>query len=184
MYMENIFEKRAIIISEQTTYTGDEQSEIFLDKVKSENPDMFVRFLNLVKNKGLEFAKDKYKEFDVELITKSQKDKTDDVNNKKIIDKFIRMIPKSFLSSIKSDDGCFSDRKFYWVLGRHLWEFEKRYGVSEVEYLEKLILDDGFERFKMGTDDSDIEGYTDYVNPYEEYFFTQLSKKMGETIEW
>lgn len=46
----------------------------FLDKVKKENPDMYSKFLNIVGNKGLEIAKQKYQEFDPEYIKQKKKE--------------------------------------------------------------------------------------------------------------
>ena len=43
---------------------GNSSETEFMDKVKTENPDMTDRFRSLMKNKGLEYAKDKYKDFD------------------------------------------------------------------------------------------------------------------------
>jgi hypothetical protein len=44
------------------------ESKEFLDKVKQENPEQIVRFLSLIKNKGLEIAKEKYIEIDPEVL--------------------------------------------------------------------------------------------------------------------
>ncbi len=44
----------------------DPENEKFLDKVKKENPDEYTRFLNLIGNKGLEVAKQKYQIYDPE----------------------------------------------------------------------------------------------------------------------
>ncbi len=54
----------------------DKDNEKFLDKVKKENPDMYAKFLNLVGNKGLEVAKQKYQEYDPEYVElKKQEEK-------------------------------------------------------------------------------------------------------------
>lgn len=47
---------------------GNSSETEFMDKVKTENPDMTDRFRSLMKNKGLEYAKDKYKDFDPAVI--------------------------------------------------------------------------------------------------------------------
>ena len=39
------------------------ENENFLDKVKKENPDLYSKFLNIIGNKGLEIAKQKYQEY-------------------------------------------------------------------------------------------------------------------------
>lgn len=47
-------------------------NEEFLDKVKKENPDMYGQLLSTIGNKGLEFAKKKYQDYDPEFV-KSEK---------------------------------------------------------------------------------------------------------------
>lgn len=44
------------------------ENEEFLDKVKKENPNEYVKFLNILNNKGLEIAKKKYQDYDPEYI--------------------------------------------------------------------------------------------------------------------
>jgi len=46
----------------------DPENQKFLDKVKKENPDLYTKFLNLVGNKGLQVAKEKYVEHDPEEV--------------------------------------------------------------------------------------------------------------------
>lgn len=48
------------------------ENEEFLNKVKKENPELYTKFLNIVSNKGLEIAKQKYQEYDPEFV-KSEK---------------------------------------------------------------------------------------------------------------
>jgi hypothetical protein len=52
-----------------------EEEYNFLKKVQSENPTLYNRFYSLVKNKGLDVAQEKYKEFDPEIIKQKEKDK-------------------------------------------------------------------------------------------------------------
>jgi len=73
----------------------DKDNETFLDKVKEENPDLYSRFLTIIGNKGLDVAKEKYKEFDPEEIIKKNKEikkiqrkEIKDLSNKKILDIF------------------------------------------------------------------------------------------------
>jgi len=64
----------------------DKDNEKFLDKVKKENPDLYTRFLNIVGNKGLDVAKEKYKEFDPVLVKiQQQKDKDEKALEKKLV---------------------------------------------------------------------------------------------------
>ena len=46
----------------------DPENEKFLDKVKIENPDLYTKFLNLVANKGLTIAKEKYVQYDPDVV--------------------------------------------------------------------------------------------------------------------
>jgi len=52
----------------------DADNEKFLNKVKKENPDLYSKFLNLVGNKGLKIAKEKYVEYDPETIKKREEE--------------------------------------------------------------------------------------------------------------
>lgn len=52
----------------------DTDNEKFLNKVKKENPDLYSKFLNLVGNKGLKIAKEKYVEYDPETIKKRKEE--------------------------------------------------------------------------------------------------------------
>lgn len=52
-----------------------EEEYSFLKKVQVENPSLYSRFYSIVKNKGLEVAKEKYKEYDPELIKQKEKEK-------------------------------------------------------------------------------------------------------------
>jgi hypothetical protein len=52
-----------------------EEEYTFLKKVVGENPSLYSRFYSIVKNKGLEVAKEKYKEYDPELIKQKEKEK-------------------------------------------------------------------------------------------------------------
>jgi hypothetical protein len=65
----------------------DPENEKFLDQVKKENPNLYSKFLNIVGNKGLEKAKEKYKEYDpiaVEKIEKAEKEKQRLINKEKL----------------------------------------------------------------------------------------------------
>ena len=53
-----------IINEANIIYTDDLDETEFLKMVKEQNPDLYNRFFSLVKNRGLEIAKEKYKEFD------------------------------------------------------------------------------------------------------------------------
>jgi len=59
----------------------------FIKKIKLENPDLLNKFLNIVTNKGLNVAIEKYKEFDPEIIARK---KSDIVNRQREYDKRIK----------------------------------------------------------------------------------------------
>ena len=42
----------------------DKDNSIFMNKVKKENPELYTKFLSILKNKGLEVSKEKYEEYD------------------------------------------------------------------------------------------------------------------------
>lgn len=64
--MKKIFEFKVFDVLQ------DAENVKFLDKVKKENPNLYNKFLNLIGNKGLSVAKDKYKEFEPEYVKKQQ----------------------------------------------------------------------------------------------------------------
>lgn len=55
----------------------DPENAKFLDRVKKENPDLYSKFLNLVGNKGLEKAKERYVKYDPEFV-KLRKEKEEE----------------------------------------------------------------------------------------------------------
>jgi len=42
----------------------DKENAEFMDKVKKENPELYVKFLNILSNKGINVAKEKYEDYD------------------------------------------------------------------------------------------------------------------------
>lgn len=73
-------------------------NEEFLDKVKKENPDLYSKFLNILGNKGLEKAKEKYQQYDPEFvkseISRKKKEKTKEYKEEE----------RSFLLSMYKDE--------------------------------------------------------------------------------
>ncbi|MCF7866773.1 hypothetical protein K9L67_06030 [Candidatus Woesearchaeota archaeon] len=58
----------------------DESNRKFLNKVKDENPELYGRFMSLVGNKGLEIAKQKYKQYDpIEIDEIKRKEKREEL---------------------------------------------------------------------------------------------------------
>lgn len=87
----------------------DKENVKFLDKIKKENPDLYPKFLNILKNKGLDVAKEKYqihspeykkqqKELDKEEARERRKEKTEE--GKEEIRKKIKTEFKSELEKI------------------------------------------------------------------------------------
>ena len=77
--MRKIFEFRVFDILQ------DKENVKFLDKVKKDNPELYNKFLNLIGNKGLIIAKEKYMEFEPEYKKKmAEKEKKRKDNIKKI----------------------------------------------------------------------------------------------------
>jgi hypothetical protein len=60
--MRKIFEFKAFDV------VNNPENEEFLKKVKKQNPDLYSRFVSIIGNKGLEAAKDKYKQYDPEWL--------------------------------------------------------------------------------------------------------------------
>jgi len=60
--MRKIFEFKAFDV------VNNPENQEFLKKVKTQNPDLYSRFVSIIGNKGLEVAKDKYNEYDPEWI--------------------------------------------------------------------------------------------------------------------
>jgi len=61
----------------------DKETETFLRKVKEENPDEYGHFVTLVGNKGLEVAKDRYKEYDPNYWKEQRKKEKEDALRRK-----------------------------------------------------------------------------------------------------
>jgi hypothetical protein len=67
--LKNILES---IIINRLTESEDEYN--FLKKVKTENPELYARFHSIVRNKSLDIAIEKYKEYDPEMIKQKGKE--------------------------------------------------------------------------------------------------------------
>ena len=84
------------IIKEDVLTMSDTESD-FLNKVKNENPEMYGKFFNLVRNKGLDFAKEKYFQFDKERLSSELKSQKDELEKQKHINK-LKLIYKKLKS--------------------------------------------------------------------------------------
>ncbi len=163
---EKTFVPTKKVVQEIIDYTDDIESNIFLNKVKNENPEMFIRFLNLVKNKGLDIAKDRYKEFDKELQKQISDENEIDAQNKILITSFVKALPKALPQLIDrnmEDNDRGKDISFYVLIGNFIDKYGERYGFDKADKIETLI----------------------NHSKYEDYFFEEIDKKYGDhVIEW
>jgi hypothetical protein len=149
-----------------TKYSEDTDTNIFLQKVKDENPEMFIRFLTLVRNKGINVAKSKYQEFDKEYIAAQNKAVSEKTRKESLISSFVRALPKAFPQLIKKymiklEEGY--DGTFYFLIGKFINKYGERYGFEKADMINDLINDDEF----------------------EDYFFNEIDNKYGKgIIEW
>lgn len=122
------------------------ENEKFLDKVKQENPDLYSKFLNIVGNKGLEVAKQKYQEYEPEFIKsenlRKKRERTKEIKEEKkqkILNDFepqIQSIEKILINSplkkierfIKNDENISNYLKNYRI--------EKHYKKDFLEFLK------------------------------------------------
>jgi len=95
----------------------------FLDKVKIENPELYTKFLNLIGNKGLDVAKEKYNEHDPEY-----KKKLDEEEKKRI-----RYIKKTTRDKYREDE----DNR---LLNKYKPEIEKIDKIINSSELNKIDL--------------------------------------------
>lgn len=81
------------------------ENEKFLSKVKKENPDLYMQFLNIVGNKGLEVAKQKYQYHDPDVKKeREKKEKEEKALKKKLGNKKYKEDQiKSYLDSYKKE---------------------------------------------------------------------------------
>lgn len=168
-----------LVLNENFSSSVDDR--IFLDKVKSENPNELTKYVNIVKNKGLEVAMNKYKEIDPVILRQNKelelrKKEEDNIIKKRIkdthllINKFVNFLPNDLKQKIDrymEKSGEAIDSTFYFLLGIYMEDFERRYGV-ELPPLPS----DGLPKLKP-----------DHYN--DDYFWNAIDKKYGRhTIEW
>lgn len=103
----------------------------FMDGV----PDnLKVKFLSLVRNRGLEYATKRFNEFDPKL--KEEREKT--------IGKFLSIIPDDFLSQINVfyKNRSFESKEdvFYFLISQYVKSFGKRYGEKDEKIIHNLFV--------------------------------------------
>ena len=132
----------------------DEETYNFLKKVKTENPDEYDRFVSLVGNKGLNIAKDKYKEFDPEHIkflkkkkSKEKKEREKEERKKDFLKKYGGVISeiydildetplKDLIYIIRKEKNLKKWKKIYKTLFKgiktNIYKFEHRIKIAQV----------------------------------------------------
>ena len=147
-------------INEDVSYTNNENANIFLDKVKKENPEMFVKFLNIVKNKGLDIAIGKYNEFDKEYISNFKNIELENNTNNNLLTSFIKTLPQN-LPQLLNNENIESD--FFGIIGKYIDKYANRFGNEKANKVQDLITDE----------------------KYEDYFLNGIENKYGKgVIEW
>lgn len=142
-YMDNKFKSfiKQIIKEEisLTSYTKDTDANIFLNKVKEENPDKFPRFLNIVRNKGLDVAKEKYIPFDKGISL-------DNNLNLKLLNNFISFLPKDIVNQIKYLKNKYPNKNpkniTYLYLGYYVNLYGKKHNLNDANKI-RYIFDSG-----------------------------------------
>jgi len=90
-------------------------NEVFIDKVKKENPELTGKFLSILGNKGLEIAKQKYQQYDPDFI-ESEKKRIKKENSKKIKEKVKKFTLKKFESEILEVKNILKNSKLKEIL--------------------------------------------------------------------
>jgi len=113
--MRKIFEFKVFDILQ------DKENVKFLDKVKKENFELYTKFLNLIGNKGLDVAKQKYEEFDPEYkkrmneIEKEINKNLKKIDNKKYKEKENERILNEYKSEIEEIEEIIYSSELYNV---------------------------------------------------------------------
>lgn len=200
----NEFILRVKNLNEEKTELFSPETEIFLDKVKKENPDKVSRFRGLISNRGLEAAKEIYKEIDPEEIK----------NKKKLISKEKKNLKKREWYAKNKN----SNKQLKKYANHDLDDIERQtYNINLSEKEIKDIIHNFVEFLpsnfpqawqKLNTNGGPIDGnyymligafikkFDDkfgmgdtlqkYINkePYDEYFETLMYGKFGNEIEF
>jgi hypothetical protein len=62
----------------------DKENVKFMDKVKKENPELYVKFLNIISNKGLDVAKERYEDYDPNRVKiRKEREKEEQLRRKR-----------------------------------------------------------------------------------------------------
>ena len=62
--------KKIMGLNEDITFT--EMNDEFLDMVKEKTPELYPKFFNLYKNKGIDYAKSEYEKYDPDVLAKKE----------------------------------------------------------------------------------------------------------------
>jgi hypothetical protein len=128
------------IINESREELLSDEGQIFIKKIRQQNPEMELRFRNIILNKGLNTAIEKYREFDPEYI-KQQKQKEieqnkQDITTNKTITSFDNLVNKlddKFKNTVLSREKKMGlDGAFYFTLGEYMKKFGFRYELDDL----------------------------------------------------
>ena len=126
-------------IEEEYNEIFNPEGDAFLRKIKLENPDNYVLFRNLIRNKGLQYANDRYNQMYPQQIVSV-------IDNKTKIEKFVSRLGKDFLFNVKNSESIGSnDVALYTTIGKYLQKFRDPFDFDllndeEQDYLIELII--------------------------------------------
>jgi len=139
--------------------TSNTEENLFLDKIRVENPELVNKFKSLIKNKGLEIAKQKYKEFDPIEIKKNLHDvkisnkRTERKNKEKELREFWKndineiwdlMLNNSLKSTIKNNkylnDFPYKYRNDFSKIEKNIFTFDSQMSRNYMISLERIDL--------------------------------------------
>jgi hypothetical protein len=128
------------IINESKEELMSDEGQIFIKKIRQQNPELELRFRNIILNKGLNIAIDKYNEFDPEYI-KQQKQKEIEQNKQNLLanktitsfDNLVNKLDNKFKNTVLSREKKMGlDGAFYFTLGEYMQKFGFKYELDDL----------------------------------------------------
>lgn len=183
--MRKIFEFKAFDV------VNNPDNQEFLKKVKEQNPNLYSRFVSLIGNKGLEVAKDKYKQYDPEWIKnrfkvqkREKKKENKEQKKQEILDKWkpeidtinsllkTSALKKEILNFIENDENIskYFKKNFIKKKYKNLFidDLKKPFRLNNMlgAKLNRMINIDKLEFFEISFEDETISGiwYGDEIN--------------------
>jgi hypothetical protein len=176
------------------------ENEEFLDKVKKENPNEYVKFLNILGNKGLETAKRKYQEYDPEYIKselqRKKIEKTKEYKEKAkndLLDKFAEEINdienilldsplKQILTFIKNDNrlneylnNCKSKKQYKNNFSDIINSSGRK--LSQLKWREKILIE-SLMFYNTYFSDYDFSDYKNVLINIQHYYIMKDTKSV------